>query len=116
MKKIPNVYLSDILEAITKIEKYLSGMDRSAFLQNDAIQDAVIRRFEIIGEAVRRLDQDFREQFPELPWKKMVGMRDMLIHGYDEVDLEYVWKLASEGLAEVKEKVSQILSKIPTVL
>lgn len=76
------VYLNHIFECIQLIEKYISNMSKEHFYQNVLIQDAVIRRFEIIGEAVKNVSKLFKEQNPNIPWKEMAGMRDVLIHEY----------------------------------
>lgn len=108
--KSPKVYLVDILESLNKIEEYLFDIDEADFLENELLQDAVIRRLEVVGEAVRRLGEDFRESNSSLPWKKMAGIRDVLIHGYDVVDLGLVWRLvAGDELKETKAKLETIL-------
>jgi len=82
-------------------------------LTNRQLQDAVVKRLEVIGEAVKRLDKDFRESHPELPWKGMVGLRDVLVHDYDKVILEELWQLIHNGdLRSVKDQVSKVLAEI----
>ncbi|PIS17677.1 hypothetical protein COW38_00380 [Candidatus Collierbacteria bacterium CG17_big_fil_post_rev_8_21_14_2_50_45_7] len=113
MIKDVKVYLSDILDSITLIESYMSGIDYDHFLINRQVQDAVVKRFEVIGEAVKRLDKDFRDIHPELPWKGMIGLRDILVHDYDKVILEELWKLINNGdLQSVKEQVIKVLANI----
>ncbi|OGK14394.1 hypothetical protein A3A93_00395 [Candidatus Roizmanbacteria bacterium RIFCSPLOWO2_01_FULL_38_12] len=83
MKKVPTPYITDILTSITQIEKYLAEIknDKQSFLDDIEKQDAVIRRLEIIGDATKRLEEGFKSQFPDIPWKEISGMRDVLIHG-----------------------------------
>ncbi len=83
MSKDVRVYIEDILEAITKIEEYMKGLSSTDdFYNNTQIQDAILRRLEIIGEAVKNISQEFRNQYPDIPWKQIAGMRDILIHEY----------------------------------
>ena len=91
-EKHPTVYLEDILNAIGKIERYTKGMSKDEFISNELVIDGVIRNLEIIGEATKRLPKSFRQQYPQVPWKKIAGMRDVLIHDYSGVDIEVVWK------------------------
>lgn len=86
MEKNPIIYLRHIQDCIGKIREYTRGLDEDGFLNNTMIQDAVIRNFEIIGEATKQLNSDFREKYPAIEWKKIAGMRDKLIHDYIGVD------------------------------
>lgn len=112
MKKIASPYLIDILESISRIEQYLAEIDtdKSAFDLDVEKQDSVIRRLELIGEATKRLDEGFREEFPDIPWRRMAGMRDVLIHDYDEIDLEQIWKVAVEDLPVLRKSIESIIS------
>lgn len=88
MSKDVKVYLDDILESISQIEKYTKKTTQSKFNKNMQLQDAVLRRLEIIGEAVKNIPENFRNLYLEIPWKKIAGMRDILIHEYSGVDLK----------------------------
>lgn len=92
------VYIRHILDAIGKIQKYTDPLDQDAFMESDMEQDAVIRQFEIIGEAAKQVSIPFREANKDIPWSKMAKMRDKLIHRYFEVDIELVWKTIKEDL------------------
>jgi len=102
------LYLSNIQECIENIEAYtIEG--KEAFQKNRMIQDAVIRNLEIIGEATKRLSWEIRENYPDIPWRKMAGLRDVLIHEYLRVDLEEVWIIVDTNLPVLKRKINQII-------
>jgi len=99
--------LRDILDSALSIRSYLTGIDEAAFQANPEKQDAVLRRFEIIGEAASRLSEQTRNLFPGLPFRSMRGMRNIIAHDYGEVDLEQVWKTASEDLPHLIHELEQ---------
>ncbi len=100
MIKSPRTYLGHILESIEWIEKHSEGMGPEEFLDNVAIQDAIIRRIQIIGEAVKKLPPDITAKEPEIPWRKIAGIRDKVIHDYVDVDIELVWEIVQKGGVE----------------
>ena len=102
MKKDVKVYIQDILDSITKIEQYIKTATKDDFFRNTQIQDAVLRRLEIIGEAVKNIPREFREQYPNIRWKDIAGMRDVLIHEYSGVNLNRVWKVAKEDIFDLR--------------
>ena len=104
------VYLKHILDAIEKIESYTSG-GRKTFFQNTLIQDAVIRNLEIIGEAVRNLPAEFRRRHPEIPWRGIAALRNVLIHEYFGVELEIVWRVVKRRLPSLKRYVEMLLAR-----
>lgn len=104
------VYLKHILDAVEKIESYTSG-GRKTFFQNTLIQDAVIRNLEIIGEAVRTLPAEFRRRHPEIPWRSIAALRNVLIHEYFGVELEIVWRVVKRRLPNLKRYVEMLLAR-----
>ena len=111
MTKDVRIYLNDITESIEHIEAYTKNTTKKEFSKNAQLQDAVIRRLEIIGEAVKNVPQDFRDLHPDIQWKKIAGMRDILIHEYSGVNLKRVWKVIKEDLVDLKNKLLKIKSK-----
>ena len=90
--------LVDIFTAINLIFQYMEGVDFKAFVKSTEKQDAVLRRITIIGEATKRLSRDFRSQHSSIPWKEIAGIRDVIIHDYDEVDCEEIWTVIEDNL------------------
>ncbi len=99
--KRDQVYLLDILEAAKLALSYVHGVSKEEFLQNTQLQDSVIRRIEIMGEAARRLSSTTRENLPGIPWPEMIGMRNLMIHDYDGLDLEVVWYTVLQDLPNI---------------
>ena len=102
-------YVEHVLEAIEKIELYLKGLTLETFSQNDMIFDAVVREIMIIGEASNRITDDFQKQYTDIPWHKVISMRNVLIHDYFEVDKELVWETCKKNLPELKNIFVKIL-------
>jgi uncharacterized protein with HEPN domain len=112
--RVPD-YLDHILEAISRIQEYCSDIDQTAFLLNPLVQDAVIRNFEIIGEAsrnVERVDPSFLAAHPDLPLSFAYDMRNVLAHGYYKVDLSVVWKTIERDLPYLEEQVTRVINDL----
>jgi len=105
-------YMEDILDAILKVDKFIKGMDFNQFDTDDKTTFAVIRALEIIGEATKHIPDKVRENYPDVPWREMAGIRDKLIHDYFGVNAEVVWKTATKDLPELEPKVRHILKEM----
>lgn len=112
MKKDAKVYLDDVIESSESIARYIQGKRKEEFDEDDELQDAVIRRLEIIGEAIKRLPMEFRDEHSDIPWKKATGMRDILIHAYDEVETSQVWLTIMEILPPFALQIRQLLKEL----
>lgn len=105
-------YVSDILESINDVQEFTNGMSFEEFLKDKRTIKAVIRSLEVMGEAARNMPDEERIKYPKVPWKRMVGMRDKLVHGYSGVDLEIVWAVVKEELPPVKSFVEKVLAEL----
>jgi len=103
--KDDSIYIDHILQSINNIFEYTKGLSIQDFSDNKMVQDAVIRNFEIIGEATKKVSDDYKQVHFEVPWKAMSGMRDKLIHDYIGVDTAVIWKTIKEDLSPLKKKL-----------
>ena len=110
-KKDNLVYIDDMLGAVAKIRTYSKSVTKENFLKEEMRLDAVVRNLEIIGEAASRLSPSFREKHGEIEWKKIIGMRNRIIHAYDYVDYEIVWDVIKYDLVELEEKLKGIVKQ-----
>lgn len=109
MEKDNQIFLGHIMDCIDKIEKYVAEMSEQDFGENFLVIDAVVRNLEIIGEASKNISQDFKDMTLYIPWKKITGMRDNLIHEYFGVDKAEVWKTIKEDIPELKKEIKMLI-------
>jgi uncharacterized protein with HEPN domain len=107
----PRERLRDILEAIAAIERYLDR-ERAAFEADELLQTWFLRHLQIIGEAARALPDEVRALAPEIPWPKIIGMRNVLVHGYFEIDTEIVWDAASRDVPALRSAIERLLAAL----
>jgi uncharacterized protein with HEPN domain len=100
--------LDDILERIERIERFIAGLNRDAFLADDRTTDSVVRNLEVIGEAANRLPLALRDRYPGIPWRRIVGLRNRIVHDYFDVDLEIVWEILVTELPRLKEQLRDV--------
>ena len=94
------LYLEDMMLSMVRIEEYLGNLDFKRFKMNYLIVDAIIRNFEIIGEASKNIPTDIKDKYPEIPWKKMYGLRNLIAHEYFGIDYEMIWEIAKNNLPQ----------------
>jgi Uncharacterized conserved protein len=111
MKKRDTIYLRHILDAISRIEEYTEGIEYENFMEDHLTQDGIIRQIEILGEATKRLSDEIREKYPDIPWKDIAGMRDKLIHDYLGVDMDAVWGTVEGDIPLLKNKLKDLIEK-----
>ncbi len=112
MRKEDSLYLEHILNCINRIVSYSEEFTQEAFGADFLVQDACIRQLEVLGEATKHISFELRDSYPEIPWKQMAGMRDVLIHDYLNVDLNIVWKTVSESIPALQPKIALLLQKL----
>ena len=98
MKKDPVVFLTHIIDSIQLIESYMEGRTEADLMESTGLQDKIIRRIQVIGEAVKNLPDDLKRSHPEVPWRDIAGMRDIVIHQYFGIDLEFVWNVVTKDI------------------
>lgn len=109
--RTPELFFQDILDSTTRIIKYSKGLSYEELIKNEMAIDAIIRNFEIIGEAAKYIPQEFKEQYPNLPIKEMTGMRNILIHDYLGINHQYIWQTIQEDLPALKKIIEKILKE-----
>ena len=105
------LYLEDMLHSMDRIEEYLGGLDFRKFKQTYIVVDAIIRNFEIIGEASKNIPTDIQKKYPEIPWRKMYGLRNLIAHEYFGIDYEMIWEIARKNLPQNRIDLIEIIRK-----
>lgn len=103
------LFIEDILESIEKIQRYIKNLDYKKFKDNELVADAVIRNLEIIGEASKNIPDNIRAKYPNVPWRRMIGLRNITAHEYFGVDLNIIWEIITANLPETKPKIELML-------
>lgn len=111
MRKDPKSYLLDIEQAIEDIVSYSNGMTKKNFFTNILLQDGIIRKISVIGEAVKRLPVSVTRLEKAIPWNNIAGMRDIVVHDYSDIDLDIVWKVVKVRLPELNKAVKRLLTR-----
>ena len=109
MKRDNNVYLHHIVDAIDAIEAYTEGMTENEFFSNSMAHDAVIRQLEIIGEAANNIPDVYQEKHAKIPWGKMIGIRNKIIHEYFNVNFAVIWDTVQDDLPQLKKSIKKII-------
>ena len=112
MKKNIHIFLDHILESMKLIKEYIKGKNKTDFLKSRELQDSVIRRIEIIGEAIKNIPNKFKDNYKQIPWREITGMRDILIHQYFGVDLNLTWQVVDKDLPKLKKQILEIKKDI----
>ncbi len=112
MKKDPVVFVTHIIDSIQLIESYMEGRTEADLMGSTGLQDKIIRRIQVIGEAVKNLPDDLKRDNPEVPWRDIAGMRDIVIHQYFGIDLEFVWNVATKDIPDLKLKILKIREEL----
>ncbi len=107
--KEEKVYIKHILDSIERLESYIQGANKEKFMKESIIQDAIIRKIEVIGEASKFISKETKEKNKDIPWKDIAGMRDKLIHAYFGVDLDAVWETVKKDIPVLKKEISKLI-------
>ncbi len=108
MKRDINLFIDDILENIIDIESFSKGLTKDKFMKDKLKQNAIVRSLEIIGEAAKNIPDYFRYKYPNLPWRKIAGFRDVLVHAYFGVNIERIWEIIKKDLSDLKDNIVKI--------
>ena len=108
MRREVSLFIEDILESIQNIESFSINLSKEELSTNNLHQSAIIRQIEIIGEAVKNIPNSFRKKYDEIPWNKIAGMRDIIIHAYFKVDLDIVWSIIKDDLPILKKQIQKV--------
>lgn len=106
------LFVIDILDAIDKIDEFIGNMDYGEFIQDDKTSTAVVKKIEIIGEAIKNIPKEVKAEYKTIPWKDIVGMRNKITHNYFKIDYEIVWNVVKEKLPALKMQVERVLKEM----
>ena len=109
MKKDDSVYLRHIMDALLQIERYTDGVTYEEFFSNSLLQDGVIRQLEVMGEAARNLSEDLRNEYPKIPWRQMISLRNRMIHAYFNVNLQIIWEIIQGDIPNLLQETKRVL-------
>ena len=112
MKKDDTVYLRHIIDAFLQIERYTNGVTYEEFLSNSLLQDAVIRQLEVMGEAACNLSADLQNEYPAVPWRQMISLRNGMIHAYFNVNLQIIWEIIQGDIPNLKPDMMWVLETL----
>ena len=112
MQRDPLVLLDDMLLAIRKVRSYTKGMTKNELLEDERTLDAVIRNLEVLGEAAKYLPKDLRDQYRDIEWRKIAGLRDILIHQYFGIDIHIIWDILETKLPSLEKNLQRILEDL----
>ncbi|MBI4162651.1 MAG: DUF86 domain-containing protein [Candidatus Aenigmarchaeota archaeon] len=112
MKKGYTIFIKDIIDSMNRIEEFVSVMTLEELMKDDKTSSAVIRKFEIIGEAAKNVPKLVKDKQTDISWKAMIGMRDRLIHAYFGIDFKLVWLAIKKDIPEIKPKLQKILNEL----
>ena len=110
MQRALEAYFEDTLNAIEKIERYTLGMSKEELNQNEMVLDAVVRNLEIIGEVVKKIPVEVRVEYSDIPWRKIAGLRDILIHEYFGININIIWDVIENKLSPLKKTMMDLLN------
>ena len=108
-KKTYKVYLDDILTSIERLKEYTKNLSKEDFSKDQKTIDAVVRNIEILGEAARNIPEDFKEEYPKVPWSKMISMRNKVIHEYSGIDLDILWQTIEDDLQGLEDQLKELV-------
>jgi len=106
-------YIWDMLQAARRLQQFTTDFDREEYLESILIQSAVERQLEILGEAARRLSEAFLQEHPEIPWSDIIGLRNVIAHQYDDLDLQQLWSVVTENIPELIQQLEPLLPDMP---
>ena len=105
--------LLDMLQAAEKVRRFIQGKTQDAFVADEVLRDAIERNAEIIGEAARRISESFKNQHPEIPWRKMIAQRNVLVHEYDKISVDEMWTVATFHIPKLIENLTLLIPPAP---